>query len=168
MLEVKKQSPRAAQPAVETAAPGSVSLKGLSIRVPSNYDPVARGYSGAWDGTFKVAYSNNPAWCFYDLLTSSRIGLGNFMPAERVDKWALYSIGQYCDEMVPDGSGGQRPRFTLDVCILNYAGAYQVMQELEDVFRSTPFRSNVSIAARSDVAADDEAPLRGSNVATGQ
>ncbi len=168
MSEVKKQSRRAAQPAVETGAPGSVSLKGLSIQVPSNYDPVARTYSGAWDGTFKVACSNNPAWCFYDLLTSKRCGPDNFVPAERVDKWVLYSIGQYCDELIPDGCGGLAPRFTLNVCILNYAGAYQMLKELESLFLTTPFRLNVSITARSDVAADDEAPLRGSNVATGQ
>lgn len=145
MSEVKKQSRRAAQPTVE---------KGQSIQVPSNYDPVARTYSGAWDGTFKVAYSNNPAWCFYDLLTSPRFGPGKFMPAEQVDKWVLYGIGQYCDEMVPDGSGGHAPRFTLDACILNYAGAYQVLKDLESLFLTTPFRLNVSITTRPDAAAD--------------
>ncbi len=165
MSEVKKQSRRAAQPTIEPAAPGSGSLKGLSIQVPSNYDPVARTYSGAWDGTFKVAYSNNPAWCFYDLLTSKRCGHDNFVAAERVDKWVLYSIGQYCDDLIPDGCGGLAPRFTLNVCILNYAGAYQVLKELESLFLTTPFRLNVSITARPD-APTAAAPLpEGPNIA---
>ena len=145
----------------ERASTASMNLKGLRIQVPTNYDPVARTYSGAWDGTFKIACSNNPAWCFYDLLTSKRYGPGHFMPAEQVDKWALYSIGQYCDEMVPDGSGGHRPRFTLNVCILNYAGAYQMMKELENVFRSTPYRFNVSMAAVRGVVPGAVLPASG-------
>ena len=80
-------------------------LHGKIIRVPSNYDPVARTYDGIWDGTFKRAYSNNPAWCFYDLLTAERYGLGRYLDEAVIDRWELYAIGKYCDQMVPDGKG---------------------------------------------------------------
>ncbi|EAN1530035.1 host specificity protein J, partial [Salmonella enterica] len=83
---------------------------GRIIHVPSNYDPVARTYSGIWDGTFKPAYSNNPAWCLWDVLTHPRYGMGQRIGAADVDRWALYAIGQYCDQMVPDGFGGTEPR----------------------------------------------------------
>ncbi len=82
--------------------------------MPSNYDPVARTYSGIWDGTFKPAYSNNPAWCLWDMLTHPRYGMGQRIGAADVDRWALYAIGQYCDQMVPDGFGGTEPRMTFN------------------------------------------------------
>jgi len=78
--------------------------KGIKVRVPSNYDPISRVYSGIWDGTFKVAYSNNPAWCWYDLMLSPRYGLGNLLKSADIDKWSLYTIGQYCDGLVPNGN----------------------------------------------------------------
>ena len=145
----------------------SLNLKGLRIQIPSNYDPVARTYSGAWDGTFKIAYSNNPAWCFYDLLTSTRYGLGNFVAASQIDKWALYSIGVYCDEPVPDGNGGQEPRFTLNAYIQNYAAAYQVVQDLASVFRGMPFWSTGSVTAVQDAPGDAVALFTNANVVDG-
>ncbi|EPN3748996.1 TipJ family phage tail tip protein, partial [Escherichia coli] len=87
-------------------------LRGRILQVPSNYNPQTRQYSGIWDGTFKPAYSNNPAWCLWDMLTHPRYGMGKRLGAADVDKWALYVIGQYCDQSVPDGFGGTEPRIT--------------------------------------------------------
>jgi len=80
----------------------SYDMKLLRVRVPANYDVAARAYSGVWDGTFKIAWTDNPAWCFYDLVTSTRYGLGSYIPEAQVDKWALYRVAQYCDQLVPD------------------------------------------------------------------
>ncbi len=87
-------------------------LRGRILQVPSNYNPQTRQYSGIWDGTFKPAYSNNMAWCLWDMLTHPRYGMGKRLGAADVDKWALYVIGQYCDQSVPDGFGGTEPRIT--------------------------------------------------------
>ncbi|HBA6674460.1 TPA: ParB N-terminal domain-containing protein, partial [Escherichia coli] len=87
-------------------------LRGRILQVPSNYNPQTRQYSGIWDGTFKPAYSNNMAWCMWDMLTHPRYGMGKRLGAADVDKWALYVIGQYCDQSVPDGFGGTEPRIT--------------------------------------------------------
>ncbi|UZA43993.1 hypothetical protein LP090_05260 [Moraxella bovis] len=95
----------------------SARCKGLIIKVPTNYDPVARTYTGMWDGQFKMAYSNNPAWVYYDLCTAERYGLGGRLTQSMIDKWSLYRLAQYCDEMVDDGMGGQEPRFTVNVYI---------------------------------------------------
>lgn len=89
-------------------------IRGRILQVPSNYDPQKRSYTGIWDCTFKLAYSNNPAWCLWDMLTHPRYGIGKRLGAEEVDKWALYAIGQYCDQMVPDGYGGTEPRTTFN------------------------------------------------------
>lgn len=145
----------------------SLNLRGLMVRVPSNYDPVARQYNGAWDGTFKVAYSNNPAWCFYDLLTAERYGLGTHIQASQVDKWALYTIGQYCDELVPDGSGGWEPRFVLNCYIQNYADAYKVVQDLASVFRGMPFWATGTVTAVQDAPANAAALYSAANVLGG-
>ncbi len=87
-------------------------LRGRILQVPSNYNPQTRQYSGIWDGTFKPAYSNNMAWCLWDMLTHPRYGMGKRLGAADVDKWALYVIGQCCDQSVPDGFGGTEPRIT--------------------------------------------------------
>ncbi len=143
------------------------NLKGLLIQVPSNYDPVARTYTGAWDGTFKIAWSNNPAWCFYDLLTATRYGLGNFVAASQVDKWALYTIAQYCDGLVPDGFGGTEPRFTLNAYIQNYADAFKVLQDLASAFRGMPFWSTGSVTATQDAPSNAAAIFSPANVIDG-
>ena len=107
----------------------------LQVQIPSNYTPTTRVYTGIWDGTFSVAWTDNPAWCFYDLLTTSRYGLGEFVDAAQVDKWALYTIGQYCDALVDDGVGGQEPRFTCNLYLQTRREAYQVLQDMASVFR---------------------------------
>jgi predicted phage tail protein len=109
------------------------------IQVPVNYDPITRVYSGAWNGTFKIAWTNNPAWIFYDLVTHPRYGLGEFIDAALVDKWALYTIGQYCDALVPNGRGGTEPRFTCNVVFQEREEAYKVLQDLAAVFRGVAF-----------------------------
>ncbi|HQU03495.1 MAG TPA: phage tail protein [Acidocella sp.] len=146
----------------------SFNIKGLRIQVPSNYDPVARSYTGAWDGTFKIAWTNNPAWCFYDLLTATRYGLGNFISASQVDKWALYTIAQYCDGLVPDGFGGMEPRFTLNCYIQNYADAYKVLQDLASAFRGMPFWSTGSVTATQDAPASAATLFTPANVLGGE
>ncbi|WP_289351602.1 hypothetical protein, partial [Acinetobacter nosocomialis] len=89
--------------------------KGRILKVPTNYNPATRQYVGIWDGTFKEAYSNNPAWIYYDICTADRYALGDRLTPLMVDKWSLYRLAQYCDQMVPDGLGGQEPRFTCNV-----------------------------------------------------
>jgi predicted phage tail protein len=139
----------------------------LRVQVPSNYDPVTRAYSGAWDGTFKIAWTNNPAWCFYDLLTNERYGLGEFVSAGQVDKWALYQIGQYCDVMVPNGFGTQEPRFALNCYIQNYADAFKVVQDLASCFRGMPFWTTGTVTAVQDAPSSPVALFTQANVLNG-
>ena len=106
----------------------AVRCKGKIISVPSNYDAVARTYNGIWDGTFKQAYSNNPAWVYYDICTQWRYGLGNSLTAAMIDKWSLYALGQYCDQQVSDGKGGQEQRFTVNVYLQAQQDAFTVLQ----------------------------------------
>lgn len=109
-------------------------VKLLKIKVPTNYNPIARTYTGVWDGTFKVAWSDNPAWCFYDLITNKRYGLGERISEAQLDKWSLYDIAQYCDELVDDGTGVLSPRFTCNVLIQTREEAYKVLQDMASVF----------------------------------
>ncbi|EAC0473375.1 host specificity protein J [Salmonella enterica subsp. enterica] len=111
---------------------------GRIIQVPSNYDPVARTYSGIWDGTFKPAYSNNPAWCLWDVLTHPRYGMGQRIGAADVDRWALYAIGQYCDQMVPDGFGGTEPRMTFNAYLAQQRKAWDVLTDFCSAMRCMP------------------------------
>lgn len=114
----------------------SYHVRGRIIRVPTNYDPATGVYTGVWDGTFKTAYSNNPAWVFYDLVTHERYGLGKQIPQQWVNKWALYQIGQYCDELVPTGRGdGMERRFTCNLYLQQAGEAYSVLRDLVGIFR---------------------------------
>ncbi|UZA10061.1 TipJ family phage tail tip protein [Moraxella bovis] len=131
----------------------AVRLKGKLIQVPSNYDPTARTYFGLWDGQFKMAYSNNPAWVFYDLCTHKRYGLGERLNG-MVDKWRLYQIAQYCDEMVDDGKGGREPRFAINVYIQKADDAYRVLQNIASVFRGLSFWDGSQIVLDSDTPKD--------------
>lgn len=114
-------------------------VKLLKIRVPTNYDPIDRVYTGIWDGTFKIAWSDNPAWCFYDLITNKRYGLGERIDESQVDKWSLYDIAQYCDELVDDGTGVLEPRFTCNVLIQTREEAYKVLQDIASIFAGTTY-----------------------------
>ncbi|EBC6126055.1 host specificity protein J [Salmonella enterica] len=113
-------------------------LRGRIIQVPSNYDPVARTYSGIWDGTLKPAYSNNPAWCLWDMLTHPRYGMGQRIGAADVDRWALYAIGRYCDQMVPDGFGGTEPRMTFNAYLAQQRKAWDVLTDFCSAMRCMP------------------------------
>lgn len=113
----------------------AADLYGRIIAVPGNYNPDTRQYDGIWDGTFKQAWTDNPAWVFYDLITNGRYGLGARIDPGAVDRFALYRIGQYCDEMVSDGKGGHEPRFTCNVYLQTQADAYRVLSDLASVFR---------------------------------
>ncbi|MFO4045316.1 DUF1983 domain-containing protein [Enterobacter cloacae] len=130
-------------------------IKGKLIKVPDNYDPTTRTYSGSWSGGFKMAWSNNPAWIFYDLVLDEIYGMGTRVDVSMVDKWALYSIAQYCDEMVSDGAGGTEPRFTCNVFIQSQKDAWQVLNDLAAVFRGITFWGNDQIYVQADVPQDD-------------
>lgn len=142
--------------------------KGKLIRVPTTYDPVTRTYSGTWSGDFKIAYSNNPAWIFYDLVLDEIYGMGNRVDATMIDKWQLYSIAQYCDAAVSDGAGGTEPRFTCNVFIQSQQDAYTVLRDLAAIFRGITFWGNDQIFVRADVPQDDvDFTYHSSNVVDG-
>lgn len=125
------------------------------VKVPSNYDPITRTYTGSWDGTFQSAWTDNPAWCLYDLLTHPRLGLGQFIgTGEGVDKWALYQIAQYCDELVPNGFGGTEPRFTCNLYLAKREEAYKVVQDIASIFRGMVYWATGSLTATQDSPAD--------------
>ncbi len=132
----------------------SYHLRGLRVKVPTNYNPVTREYTGAWDGLFKISWTDNPAWCFYDILTNNRYGLGDFLPPSSVDKWALYSIGRYCDEFVPDGDGGYEPRFTCNLYLQSREEAFKVLADMSSIFRGMAYWATGSITAVQDAPAD--------------
>jgi len=139
----------------------------LLIQIPSNYDPIARSYSGVWDGTFTIAWSNNPAWVFYDLVTSERYGLGQHIRPEDVDIWSLYSIARYCDEPVPDGRGGMEPRFTCNLYLQTRQEAFTLLNNLASVFRSMLFWSGGTLTAIQDAPSDPVYLFTAANVIDG-
>ncbi|WP_449543761.1 host specificity protein J [Enterobacter ludwigii] len=130
--------------------------KGRIIRIPANYDPIARIYSGTWDGTFKWGWTNNPAWIWFDVLTEPRFGLGRRVTPEMLDKWELYRIAQRCDQKVPDGKGGSgtEPRFMFDVYIQSQADAWQVIKDIAAGFNGMTFWGNNMFNVVSDMPAD--------------
>ena len=145
----------------------AVDLKGVKIRVPSNYDPVTRTYIGIWDGTFKRAYSNNPAWIYYDLCTNKRYALGNRLTEQMIDKWSLYRLAQYCDQLVPDGKGGQEPRFTCNVYIQSAESAFDILSKLAGVFRAISYWDGNSIVCDADLPQDTYFTYTRANVIDG-
>ncbi|NNA32574.1 phage tail protein, partial [Pseudomonas lundensis] len=140
----------------------AVLMRGRIVRVPANYDPQTRTYAtggtgtsnGVWDGTFKEAYTNNPAWVFYDLVLNPYYGLGERIDATMVDRWALYRISQYCDQMVPDGRGGTEPRFTCNLYLQKQAEAYAVLQDLASIFHGLAFWDGNQITVNADMPSD--------------
>lgn len=129
-------------------------IKGLLVRIPSNYNPETRAYTGIWDGTFTTAWTDNPAWCFYDMVTNARYGLGAFIDASQVDKWALYEIAQHCDELVPDGYGGMEPRFTCSLYLQSQEEAFKVINDMAAIFCGMAFWGAGSIIPVQDAPAD--------------
>ena len=145
----------------------AVDLKGVKIKVPSNYDPVSRTYIGMWDGTFKRAYSNNPAWIYYDLCTNKRYALGNRLTEQMIDKWSLYRLAQYCDQLVSDGKGGQEPRFTCNVYIQSAESAFDILSKLAGVFRAISYWDGTSIVCDADLPQDTYFTYTRANVIDG-
>ncbi len=129
--------------------------KGKLVRVPDSYDPVTRTYNGTWSGGFKMAYTNNPAWIFYDLVLDEIYGMGTRIDAGMIDKWELYAIAQYCDQRVSNGAGGTEPRFTCNVYIQSQQDAYTVLSDLAAVFRGITFWGNDQIYVQADVPQDE-------------
>lgn len=113
----------------------------MKVQVPANYNPILKQYTGDWDGTFKdeKVWSDNPAWCFYDLISNKRYGLGRYISEDQIDKWTLYDIAQYCDTMVPDGEGGVEPRFTCNLLINSREEAYTVVNNMASIFRAMTY-----------------------------
>ncbi|QNH79206.1 host specificity protein J [Pseudomonas protegens] len=146
----------------------SFELQGRIIRVPSNYDPLTRIYSGVWDGTFKSAWTDNPAWIYYDLLLHQRYGLGHLLNAAQVDKWELYRIGQYCDQPVSDGKGGTEPRFTCNLYLSVRADALKVLQDLATTFRGMAYWGAGSVMAVADMPEDPVYTYSNANVVDGK
>ena len=146
----------------------AVRCKGKIISVPSNYDPVARTYNGIWDGTFKQAYSNNPAWVYYDICTQWRYGLGNRLTAAMIDKWSLYTLAQYCDQQVSDGKGGQEPRFTVNVYLQAQQDAFTVLQSLAAIFRAMSYWQGEQIVLDADLPKDPVYTFSRANVVDGE
>jgi predicted phage tail protein len=142
-------------------------IYGRVISVPSNYNPVTRVYTGTWDGSFLPAWSSNPAWVFYDLVTHPRYGLGQWIDAAKVNKWSLYQIAQYCDELVPDGKGGQEPRFTCNLYLQSRADAYKVLSDLSSVFRGMAYWAAGAIQVSADMPGDPEFVYTNANVVDG-
>lgn len=143
-------------------------IYGIKVRVPSNYDPEARTYTGLWDGTFKVAYTNNPAWILMDIVTHKRYGLGDRLGEFSVDKWALYKIAQYCDQMIPDGFGGQEPRFTCNLWLTEQRSAYDVLSDLCSIFRAIPVWNGTELTFIMDRPSDPVWTYTNANVVGGQ
>ncbi|WP_262738688.1 TipJ family phage tail tip protein [Acinetobacter variabilis] len=145
----------------------AVDLKGIKLQVPSNYDPVARTYAGMWDGTFKRAYTNNPAWIYYDICTAKRYALGDRLTSAMLDKWSLYRLAQYCDQMVDDGKGGQEPRFTCNVYLQTTEDAYVILSKLAGVFRAISYWDGNSIVCDADIPQDTYFTYTRANVIDG-
>ncbi|EFG3108574.1 host specificity protein J [Escherichia coli] len=139
-------------------------IRGRIIQVPSNYDPEKRTYSGIWDGSLKPAYSNNPAWCLWDMLTHPRYGMGKRLGAADVDKWALYAIGQYCDQTVPDGFGGTDPRMTFNAYLAQQRKAWDVLSDFCSAMRCMPVWNGQTLTFVQDRPSDVVWPYTNSDV----
>ncbi|HAH9925264.1 TPA: host specificity protein J [Escherichia coli] len=139
-------------------------IRGRIIQVPSNYDPEKRTYSGIWDGSLKPAYSNNPAWCLWDMLTHPRYGMGKRLGAADVDKWALYAIAQYCDQTVPDGFGGTEPRMTFNAYLAQQRKAWDVLSDFCSAMRCMPVWNGQTLTFVQDRPSDVVWPYTNSDV----
>ena len=148
----------------------SCEPRGRVIRVPDTYDPETRTYSGTWLGAFKWAWTDNPAWIFYDLVVSDRFGLGERLTAANIDKWTLYPVAQYCDQMVPDGKGGNgtEPRYTCNVYIQDRNDAYTVLRDFAAIFRGMTYWGGDQIVALADMPRDVDYSYTRANVVGGR
>ena len=141
---------------------------GIIVQVPSNYDPQTRTYTGIWDGTFKAAWSDNPAWVLYDLLKNKRYGFGRRLGDFAVDKWALYNVAKYCDQLVDDGFGGKEPRFTCNAWITEQRQAYEVINDICSIFRAMPVWNGREFTIIQDRPSDPVWTYTNANVEKGE
>lgn len=145
----------------------SLKKKWKIVQVPRNYDPVNRTYAGTWDGTFKWAWSNNPAWVLYDLIMNQRYGLDQRELGIPVDKWSLYEVAQYCDELVPDNRGGMEPRYLMDVIVQSQVEAFQLVRDVCSAFRGMTFYNGESLSIIVDKPRDPVYLFTADNVVDG-
>lgn len=148
----------------------SCEPRGRVIRVPDNYNPETRTYSGTWQGAFKWAWTDNPAWIFYDLVITDRFGLGNRLTAANIDKWTLYQVSQYCDQPVPDGKGGNgtEPRYICNVYVQERNDAYTVLRDFAAIFRGMTYWGGDQIVALADMPRDVDYAYTRANVIDGR
>lgn len=183
VIDAKLRYPNSALAALEVDASQfqnipsrSYRIWGLIVRVPANYDPLTRVYAtsgpgttnGVWDGTFKPSWTNNPAWAFFDIVTNDRFGLGHRIPLDWVNKWRLYQIAQYCDQLVSDGMGGMEPRFTCSLYLQARADAYRVLQDMASMFRGISYYAAGQVMASADMPADPVMTFSQANVIEGR
>ncbi|NMZ72983.1 phage tail protein [Pseudomonas nitroreducens] len=158
VIDAKLRYPNTALLYIEFSAeqfsniPGvTVDCKARKVQVPTTYDPEARTYTGVWDGSFKSAWTNNPAWITYDVCTNNRFGLGRRIKPWMVDKWELYKIAQYCDQLVPDGKGGQEPRFLCDLNLQSRAQAWTLLRDLSAIYRGMTYWAQGQLVSQADM-----------------
>lgn len=142
----------------------SYDVKGRILRLPTNYNPATRAYTGLWDGTFKLAWADNPAWIYLDLATHPRYGAG----LENVDKWSLYQIAQYCDELVPNGYGNMEPRFTVNTVLAEQVDAIKALNQLASAFRGMTYWGSNTAMAVADMPSDPVKLVSPANVIDGE
>ena len=143
-------------------------LLGIKVKIPSNYNPKTRQYSGVWDGTFKIDWTDNPAWVLFDIVTNKRYGLGNRLGEFGADKWTLYQVAQYCDQLVPDGFGGREPRFTCNAWLTEQRFAYDVINDICSIFRAMPVWNGQQLTVVMDRPADPVWTYTNANVENGE
>ena len=145
----------------------SYKVRLLKVKIPINYDPITKTYNGPWNGKFKVGWTDNPAWCFYDLLSNKKYGLGKYINSDLIDKWTLYEIAQYCDQLVSDGNGGLEPRFRCNLYIQNKEEAYKVLNDMASIFRGILYYSAGQIFVSQDSPKEPVYIFNNSNVLNG-
>jgi predicted phage tail protein len=175
VIDAKLRYPNCALAAVEVDASQFQNIPtrsyrtwGRIVRIPSNYNPLTRTYSGVWDGTFKTGWTNNPAWGFFDMVSNDRFALGHRIPLDWVDKWRLYQIAQYCDQLVSDGQGNMEPRFTCSLYMQTRADAYRVLQDMASIFRGISFYAAGQVMASADMPSDPVFTYTQANVIDGR
>lgn len=140
----------------------------LKVKIPENYDPYSKTYNGIWNGNFKLGWTDNPAWCFYDILTNKRYGLGKYVEPELTDKWTLYEISKYCDQLVSDGKGFLEPRFTCNTLIATKEDAYKVINDMASIFRAIVYYNAGVITTSQDAPKDPIYIFNNTNVKDGE
>ena len=143
-------------------------IMGIKVKIPSNYNPRTRQYSGVWDGTFKIDWTDNPAWVLFDIVTNKRYGLGNRLGEFGADKWTLYQVAQYCDQLVPDGFGGKEPRFTCNAWLTEQRSAYDVINDICSIFRAMPVWNGQQLTVVMDRPYDPVWTYTNANVENGE